>query len=101
MHNDPQLHDLLHAWKAPAAPGDFDQNVLRRIRNLHPAPAPRGWRAWLAAPLRLAVAAALLAIVMGAGAGLTLRRPAAPPFAFAAGHTLTGSYLHLAQGVAP
>lgn len=103
--NDPELSKLLKNWQTPPVPGDFDQNVWRRIRMRQPAPAPAGWRAWLHAPLRLATAAAMLALSLGTWAGWRTRPtpPAAPAFAFAfaSGETFTGSYLGLHKGHTP
>ena len=101
MKNDNPLSDLLHAWKAPPVPGDFDQNVLRRIRLQQPsAPAP-GWRGWLLAPARIAAAAALAAVLAGGWAGWRVRPAADPNLAFARPGSVTGSYLHLSHRGSP
>lgn len=101
--NDSDLNALLKNWKAPPVPGDFDQNVWRRIRLRQPVPHQPWWLAWMHSPLRLGAATALLALSLGTWAGLRTRPPAAPAssFAFAGGETVTGSYLSFHKGHAP
>ncbi len=99
--NDSDLSALLKNWKAPPVPGDFDQNVWRRIRTRQPAPAQPSWQAWLYSPLRLGAVAALLAIALGGWAGQRNAPPPSPGFAFAGGETVTGSYLSFTKGHAP
>lgn len=103
MMNDSDLSTLLKNWKAPPVPGDFDQNVWRRIRMRQPVPHQPWWRACLHSPLRLGAAAALLALSLGTWAGLRTSPPPAPlpAFAFSSGETFTGSYLRFHKGHTP
>lgn len=99
--NDSDLSALLKNWKAPAVPGDFDQNVWRRIRLRQPEPVRPWWQAWIYSPLRLGTVAALLAVTLGGWAGSRISRPPAPSFAFSGGETVTGAYLQFAKGPPP
>ncbi|MEI6083594.1 MAG: hypothetical protein WCS70_04760 [Verrucomicrobiota bacterium] len=87
--NEPGLSKLLRQWRDIEPRGDFEANVLRRIRLAGRAPARPFW---LWQPAFSVAAAVIVALVIGGWTGLRTRPEAT---GFLAGDTLTGRYLEL------
>jgi hypothetical protein len=87
------LSQILRQWRDIEPAGNFEANVLRRIRLAQPAPAETFWGFWRPAWVSAAVA---LSIIIGSLAGLSSRpTPHYLETEFMAPTTLTGGYARL------
>ena len=93
--NDPKLDQLLQQWRAVEPRGDFDDNVLRRIRQAEAIPARSGWLDWLRQPALATIAAVVIGLTAGAIGGLQSASQPTGELQFMAPTTLAGAYLHM------
>lgn len=89
--NEPDLSKLLRQWRDIEPRGNFEANVLRRIRLEGRAPSQPFW---LWQPAFSVAAAVIVAMAIGTWTGLHTRSEAT---GFLASDTLTGRYMELAH----
>ena len=90
--NEPDLSKLLRQWHNIEPRGNFEANVLRRIRLEGRAPSRPFW---LWQPAISVATAVIVAMAIGTWTGLHTRKEST---GFLAGDTLTGRYLELTSG---
>ena len=93
---DDQLHNLLRQWRDVEAPGNFEANVWRRIRQSEAsAPTPVGWLEWLWRPGVALAASITVSVMIGVFSGIHSAGSRNAALDTPPAHTLTGGYLTL------
>jgi len=91
--NDLKLNKFLRQWRDVEPRGNFDDNVLRRIRQAEAIPARNSWLDWLRPPALATIAAVVIGLMAGTIGGLQSASRQTNELQFMAPTTLTGAYL--------
>ncbi len=91
--NDPKLNKFLRQWRDVEPRGNFDDNVLRRIRQAEAIPVRNSWFDWLRQPALATIAAVVIGLMAGTIGGLQSAPRQTSELEFMAPTTLTGAYL--------